>query len=565
MKDSQDKLTDVPSAIVGGAKRKWSVVWLIPIVAFIVGLMFVYNDYQSKGPVITITFEGAEGIEPDKTVLKYRDVSVGQVKQVEFTQDLSRVSVQVQLTNNIASQVTEHTRFWVVRPRIALTGTSGISTLFSGVHITMDPGMAGAMEDEFIGLEEPPLLFSHSVGTGYKLRTLELGSLSIGAPVYYRQIQVGEVLRYHLSDDHAFVEVDIFIEAPHDQLVKQNSHFWNVSGLGLELDGDGVKVELASLASLMAGGVAFETSDRLTNNQSAPAGKMFTLYQSRSESIEKPISVTVPYVLYFDDSVRGLSAGAAVEFRGIRVGTVSEISMQHDQFNGTIRIPVLVQLEPERVLMSSPQSQIPQGDYAQRVRQMMDKLVTNGMRARLQTGNLLTGQLIVELDMIPGTPVAGIDYQGEYPVLPTVPGTLTSLTHSLTGILNKLENLPLAEIGQHLEQTLAGADALINGAELRQAMEGFSATMQSTRKLMHNLDRNAEPLLASLQQLSKDTGHMVRQADHALRGLDGMLAEDGVVGTELTRMLQEMSAAAKSVGSLAEYLERHPEALLQGK
>jgi len=565
MTDNRDKLADVPSAIVGGTKRKWSVVWLIPMVAFIVGLIFVYKDYQSKGPVITITFESAEGIEPNKTVLKYRDVSVGQVKNVEFTEDLSRVSVQVQLTNNIASQVTQYTRFWVVRPRIALTGTSGISTLFSGVYITMDPGADGNRQDSFTGLEQPPLLFSHSLGTRYKLRTLKLGSLSIGAPVYYRQIQVGEVLRYHLSADQAFVEVDIFIQEPHDQLVRQNSRFWNVSGLGIEVGGDGVKVDMASLASLMAGGVAFETSDSLINNEPAYAGAMFTLYGSRTESIKKPISITMPYVLYFDDSVRGLSNGAAVEYRGIRIGTVADISMQHDLANGTIRIPVLVQLEPERILTSPRQDQVPQDNYDLHVKQMMDKLVANGMRARLQTGNLLTGQLIVELDMIPDAQMASIDYQGDYPLLPTVPGTLTSLTDSLTGIMNKLDSLPLSEIGRHLEQTLAGADALINGAELRQAMEGFAATMQSTRQLMRSLDKDAAPLMASLQQLSTDTGHMVRQADKALKGLDGMLVEDGVVGTELTRMLQEMSAAAKSVGSLAEYLERHPEALLQGK
>ena len=183
MTENTDKLADIPSAVVSEQPRKWSAVWLIPIVACIVGLVFVYKDYQGKGPVISITFESAEGIEPNKTVLKYRDVTVGQVKNVEFSEDLSRVRVQIQLTNNIATKVTENTRFWVVRPRVTLTGASGISTLFSGAYITMDPGQEGREEDEFTGLEEPPLLFSYSVGTSYKLRTPELGSLSIGAPV----------------------------------------------------------------------------------------------------------------------------------------------------------------------------------------------------------------------------------------------------------------------------------------------------------------------------------------------------------------------------------------------
>ena len=565
MTDNTDRLADVPTAVVSEQTRKWSVIWLIPIVALIVGLIFVYEDYRGKGPVIDISFESAEGIVPNQTALKYRDVIVGQVKNVEFSEDLSRVRVQVQLTNNIASQVTEHTRFWAVRPRITLTGASGISTLFSGVYITMDPGRAGSKKDEFTGLEEPPLLFSHSVGTGYKLRTPELGSLSISAPVYYRQIQVGEVLRYSLSDDQTFVEVDIFVKAPHDQLVKQNSRFWNVSGLGVELGGDGVKVDMASLTSLVVGGVAFETPDALTNSQPAQAGATFILYEDRKESIKTPISITVPYVLYFDDSVRGLSVGAAVEFRGIRIGTVADISMRHDLADGQIRIPVLVQLEPERILMPSRQEHIATEAYDQHLQQMMNKLVANGMRARIQTGNLLTGQLIVDFDMFPDAPEAHIDYQGDYPVLPTVPGTLTSLTQTLTDIMNKLDSLPLADIGQHLEQTLAGVDKLVNSNELQQALADFATTMQSTRELMHSLDSGAPPLMASLNQLSEEGGQMLRQADKTLQELEGMVAEDGVVGSELTRMLQEISTAAKSVGSLTEYLQRHPEALLQGK
>jgi len=565
MKNNRDELDDVPTAIVSGETRKWSVIWLIPIVALVVGILFVYHDYQSKGPLISIVFESAEGIQPGQTWLKYRDVSVGQVKTVEFTQDLSRVSVKVQLTKNIASQVTKNTRFWVVRPRIALTGTSGISTLFSGVYLTMDPGGEHELEDEFVGLEEPPLLFSHSVGTSYKLRTPQLGSLSISAPVYYRQIQVGEVLRYGLSDDQSFVEVDIFVEAPHDQLVRQNTRFWNVSGLGIELGGDGMKVDMASLASLVAGGVAFETSDSLVNNQLAFPGKSFTLYDDRKESIKRPISITVPYVLHFEDSVRGLSVGAAVEFRGIRIGTVADISMQHDMVNGQIHIPVLVQLEPERLLASTDQQQIVVGDYKLHVQRLMDKLIANGMRGRLQTGNLLTGQLIVGFDMIPNTPAATIDYQGDYPALPTVPGALTSLTQSLTSIMEKLEDLPLAKMAHHLEQTLAGVDALVNSTELKQTIGDLAATMHSTRQLMTSLDAKASPLLSSLKQLSEDTGKMVKQADKTLQGLEGMVAEEGVIGTQLTRMLQEISTAARSIGSLTEYLERHPEALLQGK
>ena len=565
MTENTDKLADIPSAVVSEQPRKWSAVWLIPIVACIVGLVFVYKDYQGKGPVISITFESAEGIEPNKTVLKYRDVTVGQVKNVEFSEDLARVRVQVQLTNNIATKVTENTRFWVVRPRVTLTGASGISTLFSGAYITMDPGQEGREEDEFTGLEEPPLLFSYSVGTSYKLRTPELGSLSIGAPVYYRQIQVGEVLRYHLSADQTFVEVDIFVEAPHDQLVKQNSRFWNVSGLGFELDGGGVKVYMASQASLMVGGVAFDANNSHTDSQPAEPGAIFTLYEDRSESIERPISITVPYVLYFTDSVRGLAYGAAVEFRGIRIGTVTDISMQHDPDSGSIRIPVLVELEPKRLLIPLKREQTLRDEYDRHVHPAMDKLVANGMRARLQTGNLLTGQLIVEFDMMPDAPVAHIDYQGEYPVLPTVPGTLTSLTQTLTGIMNKLDSLPLADIARHLEQTLAGVDKMVNGAELQRALTDFSAAMQSTSKLMRSLDAGAPSLMASFRQLSDEGTRMVRQADKTLQELEGMAAEDGVVGSELTRMLQEISAAAKSFGSLSEYLERHPEALLQGK
>ncbi len=570
MSSDKSTLDSLPEALVAENHPGFSFVWVVPLVALIVGIVLIYREYASLGPSISIVFSSAEGIEPRKTEIRYRDVAIGRVQAVEFSEDLSRVVVDARLQKGMEVLLSEDTRFWVVRPRIGATGASGIGTLLSGVYIAVDPGKEGDYTERFVGLEEPPKILADARGTLFRLKAERLGSISIGSPVYYRQIPVGEVTGYRLAEDGSRVDMDIFIEAPHDRLVHKTTRFWNVSGVEVELSPDGVNVQMESLVSLFAGGVAFDTPRSLEADLPAEEGAVFHLYASRKKSEERSGHLKLPYVLYFDDSVRGLSVGAAVEFRGIPVGEVLDITLSKREDDQPVHIAVLIALEPDRVPFSEDvHLPVEEGLDDERLRKLfqetLDKLVARGLRARLITGNMLTGQLVVDMDLEPEARAASIDYSGKYPVLPTVPNSLSNITNSLVTLLGKLKRLPLDEMGEHLLRVSEGMDRLVNNPGLQQSTEDVAQMLKELNALMETVSNRTPGIMDDLGQLSTDAQRMIRQAEKAFLVLERSASDQGSMGGELVKTMRELGAAARAVKGVAEYLERHPEALLQGK
>ncbi len=579
MAEDAQAFGDLPEAEVKNRSRglHFSMVWLLPVVALVIGAWMVYTDYADKGPLITIRFANAEGVEAKKTRVKYRDVAVGLVEEVHFSRDMSQVVTKVRMDKAFSGRITEASRFWVVRPRVEGLRISGLETLISGAYISMDLGQGGKDSDEFEGLDEPSSVLSDTPGTFYHLRAKGLGSLSQGSPVYYRQIEVGEVVKYRLAKDSSHVVIDVFIRAPHDQQVRSNSRFWNVSGAALRLGTEGIDLNVESLASLMAGGVAFATPASLDAGATAPEGSSFRLYTSKDESKETSITVSQPFVLNFPDTIRGLSVGAPVEFRGLRVGTVTDIAFEGNAESGPVRTPVIIAIEPERVPMFNATEggafeQLDAETQRKRVRALMARSVKAGMRARLQTGNLLTGRMFVELDFVPEAAPAEIGTGGAIPELPTVAGVFDGITRSLGRILAKLDRLPLEEIGRHLEQTVAGADRLVNSEELTRTVANLEQATGKLDSVLAQLDHKAGPMVDSVEQTANDirglvaaTGKAVELAESTLATVEKAVSQDGALGREVFTTLEELSAAARSIRVMAEYLERHPEALIKGK
>lgn len=565
MTDRNNKLEELPEALVVADHPGFSFVWLVPLIALIIGVVLVYKEYSSLGPSVRIQFQSAEGIEPKKTKIKYRDVVIGAVTAVQFSEDLTHVVVEAQLNKEMEALLSPSTRFWVVRPRIGATGASGISTLFSGVYIAVDPGDGDGYTESFVGLEDPPKILSDARGRSFKLRASSLGSIATGSPVYYRQIQVGEVTAVRLMPDENYVALNIFINAPNDELVRRNARFWNVSGMDVEISGTGFKVELESLTALLAGGVAFDASPALGDDQQAGEGAVFQLYASKKDSQKKTVQLSLPYILYFDDSVRGLAVDAPVEFRGIPVGKVLDISLEESASDDLVRIAVLVGLEPELLPFKKKAADLDKKTREALFRGTLEKLVAKGLRARLITGSLISGQLIVDMDFDQEAELASIDYSGKYPVLPTTPGSLSSITNSLVAILGKLKRLPLDEMGTHFLNASAGLDALVNDKNLQESMQNLSLVLQRADQILSVVGDKATPMMDEITSLSAEARKMIRQAEKTLREFEKTTSDQGSMGGELASTMRELAAAARAVRGVADYLERHPEALLQGK
>jgi paraquat-inducible protein B len=407
-----------------------------------------------------------------------------------------------------------------------LGGISGLGTLLSGPYIAIKPGDVNK-EDHFTGLTTPPLLKNDAEGSHFILESNNLGSMRPGTPINFHGIIVGEVLSHKLSDEADAIRLTIFINKPYDQFVRKNTRFWIDSGVDLSAGTDGFKVRTGPLISLLSGGIAFRTSAEDTNENIRPENSIFPLYDTYTLSTQVVYQNTLKYVMYFNGSVRGLTVGAPVQLRGIPIGRVTDINLELDKKTAEIHIPVTVELEPDRIIEINNPKHISDKD-------MMAQLINKGLRAQLQTGSLLTGQLLVDLDFHPESKIVFSDNKSVYPEFPTTASSLDQFTHSANIIMNKVAKLPLEDLTTEANKTLQALQSTSKAAT------GMLATAKGTLDTADKTMTSAHQLLSTLEPGS--TTHY-----------------------ELDQLLQELTQAAGSVKQLADYLEQNPDSLIRGK
>lgn len=426
---------------------------------------------------------------------------------------------------------------------------TGLETLLSGAYIAMDPVTEGRPRRAFDGLEAPPIFTTSEPGKRFMLRADTLGSLNIGSPVYYRQIQVGQVVGYALNPGGDAVNIEIFISEPQDRLVTNATRFWNASGLDVSLDTQGIRIDTQSMLTLLVGGVAFDQLDTIDSDRRvAENGETFTLYSNREQAHARTYADKWRYLLFFNGSVRGLNVGAPVLLRGIEIGRVLDVQLQYDVDEAQFRIPVLIEVEPERIALRG-EGERPTPDH------MIEGLVAQGLHAQLKTGSLLTGQLNVEFDFYPELSPEALKTYGEYQVIPTVPAPLEAMASKFNSILDKVGAIPIDQIGEDLAATVARTRTLIDSPEFTAAIADLEAALGSLRSLAGQLDARLLPELSST----------LREAEATLSAARAQIAENSPLSRDIRRLVQELTETARSVRSLSDYLERHPEALLQGK
>ena len=521
---------DLPEPVE--AKRSWlpSLVWLVPLVAALIGIGLVVKSVIDRGPTITISFSSAEGLEPGKTKVKYKDVDIGAVKTIRLSKDHHRVLVEVELTKEADDFAVEDTKFWIVRPRIGASGVTGLGTLLSGSYIGVDAGRSHNAQSEFVGLEKPPAVTGDQRGRRYTLQGGSLGSLDIGSPVYYRRVQVGPVVGFSLDKDGTGVTVEVFVNSPYDQYVGTNSRWWHASGVDLRLDSSGLKLNTQSLATVIVGGVAFQSPPGQAVGQPAPDDAVFRLASDESTAMREPDGPPLSVVMNFNQSVRGLSPGATVDFRGIELGEVTRIGVEYDPKARNFTMPVTMNLYPDR-LGQRFRDAIARGGPTAGM-ELLSTLVAHGLRGQLRTGNLLTNQLYVALDIFPNAPRASLDMSRAPLMLPTVPNTLEELQLQVADIAKKIDKIPFDEISQNLNGTLKNANSLFK-----------------------QLDTELAPQ-------ARDTLAAARQTFGAAQAT---LQQDSPLQSDMHQALNQLTQTLQSLNALADYLERHPESLLRGK
>mgnify|MGYP000332463620 FL=1 len=524
------ELPDLPAAI-GQASRRWApqIIWIIPIVAIFVGLGLAYKAVVDHGPTITVAFKSGDGLIAGKTFVKYKEVNIGLVKTVILSEDHQQVIATIKLDKDAADFAREDTRFWIVRPRITASGVSGLSTLLDGPFIAADLGKSTSKIDSFVALDVPPILTSGNPGREFVLRAPTLGSHGIGTPVYFRRLNVGQVVAYELDKDGKNISIRVFVDAPYDQYVTNNARFWNASGIDVSINASGIQLQTESLVAVVAGGIAFETpqsaeehTDRITNHPGKPdttnsspanstlserakADAVFTLFPNRVIAMKQPDTRIQRFVLNFKQSVRGLSVGAPVEFRGVNVGEVVRIETAMDPQTYEVIQPVEVFLFPDRLKVRSMKTGgilPPPVNEVERIKGLIKK----GFRAQMRTASYLTGQQYIAIDFFPDAPKYTFNPSLYPPELPVIPSAL-----------------------EDAEKTIAN-------------------TLKNTDRLVKKLDTELVPEL-----------------NQTLKNLNAVTASDSPLQTDMRDSLREIAKAASSMKTLTDMLDQQPQSLIFGK
>lgn len=535
----KSELDDLPTAVP--ARTLWGrlpLVWILPAVVVLVGGFVVVREKLAQGTAIEIRFQNAEGLEANKTKIRYKDVEIGEVSDIRVGEDRKEVIVTANIHRNAAAYLVADTRFWVVRPRVSGAGISGLGTLVSGSYISVDVGHSATKVDQFVGLETPPIVTSDLPGRAFVLHADDLGSLDIGSGVFFRHISAGQVVGYTLDPAGAGVTIKIFVNAPFDSYVTAATRFWQASGIDMSLNADGVRLRTESLTSILEGGVAFQSLPGGTQTPAA-GDTAFTLYPDEDRAM-RPTDAEIRYfVMYFKDSLRGLSAGAPVDLHGITVGEVKSLDVDYDQRSGTLAFPVVIELYPQRLHGRARLAGRGRDDSDAASHALIDSLVTHGLRAELKTGNLLTGQKFVALDMHQDAPKEKIAWTESPAIFPTVSSGLDDIQDSVASIARKLNKVPFDQLSYRLMAAMASLDQALKSAD----------------HLMQNVDSNIAPQVQST----------LSEAQAAMKNAKDLLGQDAPSQSDLGSTLMQVSRAAKSIGALADYLQRHPESLLRGK
>lgn len=511
--------------------RQLSPIWVVPIAAVLIGLWMLYNHQQQQGALLTLLTADAEGIVAGKTQIKSRSVDIGQVVSVELSRDLKQVIVKARMKPAITALLNADSQFWVVKPQVGRGGITGLNTLLSGVYIELQPGDSTQLQLQHQLLDTPPVAPADAPGIRVVLSTKESGGLAAGDPVLYRGYEVGTVEYSEFDLSLRRTQYQLYIREPFDVLVSENVRFWLSSGFSVDLTAEGLQVDVGSAATLLTGGVSFDLMQGWPAGSVVADGTEFQLFPNKQSIQDGLYSEFVEYLVFFDESVRGLKAGAPVEYRGVRVGTVTsvpfffsidkpfEVSLQQG-------IPVLIRIEAGRLYENLTLAQL---------RQELEKAVGRGMHATLKTGNLLTGALYIDLDINqePEQDVELLALQAQqfslsqsagYPMLPTTRSGLSNIEQKVLMALDKINNLPVEQLLVQSEQTMQSTQILMQNASSMVAELDALVANPKMQQLPAQLQQSLQDLQLMLAGLSPGSAAYDRLNGN-LQTLDQVLRE----------------------------------------
>lgn len=514
-----------------------SVIWVVPIIALFVTLALAWNAYSGRGTLVSVVFSDATGITPGETALKFREITVGKVEAVRFTDDLQSVIVDLRVDKDIAEFIDDEAEFWIVRPQVSAQGISRLDTVLTGAFIEGwwddKPGTTDLAAHK--GLDKPPLTRGNIKGTWVAVTSTDAKGMSDGAPIYFRGLAVGRMQNVRLADNEENVIADVFIEAPYDHRLTTATVFWNTSGFSVSLGPQGLSLNVQSVSSLVQGGAEFATLS--SGGQPVEPGHVFALQPDRqtaenslftaSPDQELRLSVLLP------DAVRGLAEGADVQFQGLTVGRVTGLSVQVGPEGQGRKVyqDISIAVSPQRLGLD--ETATPADALA-----FLSERVAQGLRARISGSGFLGTSLVIELVQLPDSPPAQIVADAEpFPIMPSAPADSTNIAANAQGLMNRIGNLKIEELLKSASDMMNSITAVASSQDTRALPGKLGAAVDRVTDAAGNIGAIAADVRTA--QVAPKVGQFVDEATQMSR----TIREAAV---NVPKMVDSIDAAATS-------------------
>ncbi|NNC24066.1 intermembrane transport protein PqiB [Salinisphaera sp. USBA-960] len=517
-----------------------SPVWLIPLIAALIGVWLLYDTFANRGPVIKLHMDAAQSIQAGKTQLKVRSVSVGHVTDVSLASDYQDAVITVQMDSDTAKLIGDDSRFWVVKPRVGPQGISGLNTILSGAYLQLRPAGEPSGKRRFKVQDTPPAVPANQPGKSLQLVTSGNNRLSVGDPIVYQGRNVGRLVDSRFSVGKRQTVYKLFIRKPYSKLITDRTQFWMRSGIQFHLGSQGADVQVGSLESMLVGGVTFGVAKGVKAGKPAENGDRFKLYATHNAAKQDRYDRRIKYVMLVDQSVRGLSDGAPVNYRGLRVGTVEKVPFYrnfHLERFSELKIPILIAIEPQRPSLGWT-------DWSDAEwRQKNRRFFKHGLRATVKSSNLLTGSKLVSLNFDQNAPPYETKKIGKYPVFPSEPSQIASIQKQLSDLMYQLNDLDAKALANQVKGTVGEAN--------------------KTLKQVHQMSRRINRLLAQrdTKQLPAKLNQTLKQLRTTLEGFQ----HDSPAYKQLNDTLNRLDQVLGNVAPLSRTLRDQPNALIFGR
>jgi|FEC22Drversion2_1045045.scaffolds.fasta_scaffold00497_4 paraquat-inducible protein B len=550
---------DLPTAGVH-RRRRIPLIWIVPLLTGLIAAWLAWDTMSKKGPTITIAFDSAAGLTAGQSQLKYKNVVMGTVSSIGMSPDFTKVIVTIETVREAEALLNNKTIFWVVKPELFAGSLTGLETLISGSYIGMRPSSEPGThrQHHFIGEQDPPVLQAGTKGTTFKLDSKRLGSISLGSPIFFRDLEVGTVLGWDIADLASRVTIHAFVRAPYDQYVHVDSSFWNASGISVKFGGDGVQVRVESLRAVLLGGIAFETPFD-TKQAIAATNQEFPLYRNFDDAKAAGFGRQIRLLSYFPGSVAGLEPGAHVTLHGLRVGEVTDVDLVYDPKLDRVVVPVHYRVEAGRILNIAAAEQT-------NAESLAEDMIKRGMRATLQSTSIITGAKEIALERVPDAKPDTMERKGDVYIIPTSEvGGFDAITRSAAELLGKLNRIDYDKIGKSLEGAVGGLDTMINGEQMKRTLTALEKAMVDVQDIAKKLDQEGAPALKRLPAIAQQLQDALSTANRLFGSLNSGYGDDSRFRRDLDRLLPQLTDAARSLRALTDLLSRHPEALIKGR